>query len=284
MISFRKHYKLAILAIFVIANILIYYAIYESHAGILKVAFLDVGQGDSILIESPVGNKVLIDGVPNGKVLESLGKEIPFYDRSMDLAITTHPDKDHIGGIPEVFNKYKVGEYIDNGAEILTATDKELKKEISDMGVKYELARSGEIIDIGGGAYIVIISPSGEPKGSDTNKFSVVAKLIYGNSSVLLTGDAPTEVENSLALTYGSGLESNILKVAHHGSKNSLSEAFLSAVSPEYSIIMAGKDNGYGHPHKEIIDFINGISSKLLETMGGGNVVFESGGEVLVRK
>ena len=243
MISFRKHYKTVILVIFVLANIFIYYAIYESHAGVLKVSFLDVGQGDSILIESPVGNKVLIDGGPNEKVLESLGKEIPFYDHSIDLVITTHPDKDHIGGVPDILNNYFVKEYIDNGAPAETATDKELKKEVADKNIKYEVARSGELVDLGGGAYLAIISPGSDPKGSDTNKYSVVAKLIYGANSFLLTGDAPTEIENNLAENWGAGLKSDVLKVAHHGSRNSLSEAFLSAVSPEYSIISAGLNN-----------------------------------------
>ena len=279
--TLKKNYRAVILTFFIIVNILIYYAIYESHAGVLKVVFLDVGQGDSIFIESPTGNQILVDGGPNGKVLESLGKEIPFYDHSIDAVITTHPDKDHIGGIPEVLNNYNVFEYFDNGAEANTAIDKELKKEIVDKNIKNEVARSGELIDIGGGAYIVVISPSDEPKGSDTNKYSVVAKLIYGNDSFLLTGDAPMDVEDSLTMTYGLGLKSDVLKVAHHGSRNSLSEAFISAVSPEYSIISAGLNNSYGHPHKEVIDFLQSINTNVLETMEKGNIVFESNGEYI---
>ena len=279
--TLKKNYRAVILTFFIIVNILIYYAIYESHAGVLKVVFLDVGQGDSIFIESPTGNQILVDGGPNGKVLESLGKEISFYDHSIDAVITTHPDKDHIGGIPEVLNNYNVFEYFDNGAEANTAIDKELKKEIVDKNIKYEIARGGELIDIGGGAYLAIISPSSEPSGSDTNKYSVVAKLIYGNDSFLLTGDAPMDVEDSLAMTYGLGLKSDVFKVAHHGSRNSLSEAFISAVSPEYSIISAGLNNSYGHPHKEVIDFLQSINTNVLETMEKGNIVFESNGEYI---
>jgi competence protein ComEC len=273
-----KHLKSLILVFFVLINVFIYYSIYETHSGILKVAFLDVGQGDAIFIESPTGNQILIDGGPNGKVLESLGRVMPFYDRNIDAIITTHPDKDHIGGIPEVLNNYSVGEYFDNGAEAITATDKELKREIADKNIEYELAQSGELIDIGGGAFLRILSPDSEPRGSDTNKYSVVAKLYYGNTGVLLTGDAPTELENNLAKTFGAELKSQILKVAHHGSRNSLSESFLSAVSPEYSVVSASIDNSYGHPHKEILNFLQEISSKVLETFQGGNIIAESDG------
>lgn len=281
--NIRRNFRGIILLSFIFINLFIYYAIYKSHLGILKVAFLDVGQGDSILIESPAGNQILIDGGPNGKVLESIGREIPFYDRTIDVVITTHPDKDHIGGIPGILRNYKVGEYFDNGAIVETATDKELKNEVEKLGIKYELARSGEILDIGGGAYLRILSPDTDPKGSDTNKYSVVAKLYFGDTSVLLTGDAPSEIGNSLARTYGRELQSQILKVAHHGSRNSLSEAFLSAVSPEYSIISAGKDNSYGHPHIEILNFLNKINSKIAGTFQNGNIVFESDGSVLER-
>ncbi|MFA6227521.1 MAG: ComEC/Rec2 family competence protein [Candidatus Paceibacterota bacterium] len=279
----RRNFKGIILIFFVVTNVFIYYAIYKSHAGILKVAFLDVGQGDSILVESPVGNQILIDGGSNGKVLESLGQALPFYDRSIDAVIATHPDKDHIGGVPEILKNYKVNEYFDNGAVAETATDRELKNKVEKLGIKYELARSGEVLDIGGGAYLVIISPSGEPRGSDTNKYSVVAKLIFGEISFLLTGDAPTEVKNKLAIAYGEGLKSQVLKVAHHGSRNSLSEAFLSAVSPDYSIISAGKDNSYGHPHIEVLDFLQKINSKVIETFQYGNIVFESNGAKMKR-
>jgi competence protein ComEC len=256
-----KNFKEITLIFFVVVNIFIYYAIYESHIGTLRVAFLDVGQGDSILIESHVGNQILIDGGPNGKVLESLGKEIPFYDRTIDAVFATHPDKDHINGLVDILKKYKVNEYFDNGATAETATDKELKQEVADEKIKYELARSGELIDIGGGAYLAIISPSSEPAGSDTNRYSIVAKLIFGGTTFMLTGDAPTDIEDNLAMAYGAGLKSDVLKVAHHGSKNSLSEAFLSATAPEYSIISAGLNNSYGHPHKEVMDFLNEIKT-----------------------
>lgn len=279
-----KNFKEITLIFFVVVNIFIYYAIYESHIGTLRVAFLDVGQGDSILIESPVGNQILIDGGPNGKVLESLGKEIPFYDRTIDAVFATHPDKDHINGLVDILKKYKVNEYFDNGATAETATDKELKQEVADEKIKYELARSGELIDIGGGAYLAIISPSSEPAGSDTNRYSIVAKLIFGGTTFMLTGDAPTDIEDNLAMAYGAGLKSDVLKVAHHGSKNSLSEAFLSATAPEYSIISAGLNNSYGHPHKEVMDFLQSINTNILKTMDMGSIVFESDGEQITEK
>jgi beta-lactamase superfamily II metal-dependent hydrolase len=277
---FKKHFKIICLGFFILINIFIFYIVYSNHFGKLKVVFLDIGQGDSILIESPVGNQILIDGGLNGKVLEVLGKEIPFYDRSIDAVLATHPDADHIGGLPLVLEKYKVENYFDNGMLGDTALFKELDKLVSSKKINYFQATRGGLVDIGGGAYLRILSPE-IISGSDTNKNSVVVKLYFGGNSVMFTGDAPTEIENSLAKIYGADLKSDILKVAHHGSKNSLSESFLSAVSPEASIISVNKDNQYGHPHIEVLDFLKEIKSKVLQTYEEGNISFVSDGRIL---
>lgn len=249
-----KHFKIILLTIFILINIFIFYVIYLNHFGKLKIIFLDIGQGDSILIESPVGNQILIDGGMNSKVLEALGKEIPFYDMAIDAVIATHPDSDHIGGLPLVLEKYKVENYFDNSMISDTSLSKEIGKEVYNKKLNYYKAEKGGLIDIGGGAYLRILSPK-VISGKDTNTNSVVAKIYFGENSVMLTGDAPIEIENDLVKTYGIELKSDILKVAHHGSRNSLSESFLSAVSPEASIISVNKDNQYGHPHIEVLFF-----------------------------
>ena len=259
---------------------MIFYTVFaESQNSSLKVTFLDVGQGDAIFIETPTGNQLLIDGGPDKNILNALGRVMPFYDRNIDMILSTHPDQDHIGGIPEVLKNYSIGEYIGNGATSSTGTFIELENEIKNNNIKTEIVRAGELINLGGGAFLKIIYPDSNPKGKDTNKYSIIAKLFYGNSTFLFTGDAPTDVEQCLANTDGAALKSDVLKVAHHGSRNSLSPEFLSAVSAEYSVISAGKDNQFGHPHKEILDFLASINSKILGTYELGDINFFSDGQ-----
>jgi competence protein ComEC len=275
--------KIFFLFLLILTNGMIFYTVFaEKRNNLLKVSFLDIGQGDAIFIESPTGNQFLIDAGPGKSILNALGRVMPIYDKTIDVVLATHPDADHIGGIPEILKNYTVGEYMYNGAVGTTGVFRELDSEISKQNIKKQVARSGEIIDLGGGAYLKILYPHSDPVGKDTNEYSIVAKLYYGNSTFLFTGDAPTDVENYLAKNIGKELDSDVLKVAHHGSKNSLSDQFISAVSPEYSIISAGVDNRYGHPHKEIIESLNNIKTNILGTYDLGDVYFVSDGQNLV--
>ncbi|MBA4319961.1 MAG: competence protein ComE [Flavobacterium sp.] len=279
MFKFSK-IKIYFLLLLLLTNGMIFYTVFaETRNNLLKVSFLDVGQGDAIFIESPSGNQFLIDGGPDKNILNALGRVMPFYDKTIDMVLVTHPDQDHIGGIPDVLKNYTVETYISSGATSSTGTFIELENEITKSNIKTEIARAGEIIDLGGGVYLKILYPNSTPKGKDTNEYSIVAKLYYGDSTFLFTGDAPTDVEDYLAKTLGKELKSEVLKVAHHGSRNSLSPEFLSAVSSQYSVISAGKDNRYGHPHKEIIDFLNSIKSKILGTYDLGDIYFVSDGQ-----
>ena len=281
MFKFSK-IKIYFLFLLLLTNGMIFYTVFaETRNNLLRVSFLDVGQGDAIFIESPTGNQLLIDGCPDKNILNALGRVMLFYDRTIDMVLTTHPDQDHIGGIPEVLKNYTVSEYIDSGATSSTGTFLELENEIAKNNIKTEIARANDVIDLGGGVFLKILYPESTPKGKDTNEYSIVAKLYYGNSTFLFTGDTPTDVEDYLAKTDGKELRSDVLKVAHHGSRNSLSPEFLSAVLPEYAVISAGKDNRYGHPHKEITDFLNIIKSKILGTYDFGDIYFISDGHTV---
>lgn len=254
---------------------------YSAPKGSLTIAFLDVGQGDSIFIQSPTGRQVLIDGGINRDVLSQLASVMPFFDRSIDVVMATHPDKDHIGGLPYVFERYEVDVVIDPGLEASSESyDFYVDARTKEEGVVYREARRGDVIDLGGGAYIRILFPDVDTDGMETNSASIIAQLIYGETEAMLTGDAPDEVERHLA-SIDSTLQSDILKVGHHGSKTSTSQEFLDAVVPSYAIISAGKDNTYGHPHADVVARLVAASTTILTTFEEGSIVFESDGKTL---
>lgn len=279
--------RLIILSILLLGSVLSLYAAWrEERGGVLTVAFLNVGQGDAIYIEAPSGNQMLIDGGPGKSVLRQLSKVIPFYDRSIDVVLATHADQDHVGGLPDVFKKYKVNIFMESGVPGESSSYNELENIVGGREIKNDvkkiLARRNMNVDLGNGAILQILFPDRDPSGMDTNDASVVARLVYGENEFLFTGDSPQKIENYL-ISLG-GLESDVLKVGHHGSKTSTSAGFVSAVSPEYAIISVGKDNRYGHPNQEVLDILNNFGAKILRTDELGRVVFESNGTNLKTK
>lgn len=247
--------------------------------GELRVVFFDVGQGDSIYIKSPTGAQVLIDGGPDSSVLRNLSRELGFFDRDVDVVIATHEDKDHVGGLPSVFRRYTVNTFVrtenqgESGAAITLDT---LPKE---RGIHVVYARRGDILDLGGGAVLTILFPDRDPTGWETNTSSIVARLTYGDSEFLFTGDSPSSIEEYLVSSYGTSLQSDVLKLGHHGSRTSSSENFINTVRPLYAIVSAGKGNSYGHPHKETIETVMNEGAEILETSKEGSIVFVSDGK-----
>ena len=300
----RLKMRLAILtALLLITIFSIYLVIQESKQGILTVAFLNIGQGDSIFIEAPSGNQMLIDGGPGRGVLRELSRVMPFYDRSIDVVLATHPDADHIGGLPDVLKKYKTEIFFEPGVEADTNMYKELEKLVSEKEsagkIKKIEARRGMVVDLGGGAILEILYPVLDPRGMETNTASIVARLVYGENEFLLTGDSPVNIEDYLislesqgdtlgslgpkGVTLGKGLplgnlQADVLKAGHHGSRTSTSLEYVNAVQPEYVVISTGRDNKYGHPHQEVLDTLNNAGVKILRTDQDGRIVFESDG------
>ncbi len=253
-------------------------------SGLLEVNFFDVGQGDAIFIETPQRLQVLIDGGPDAKILEKLGKVMPFWDRTIDLVILTHPDPDHLNGIIEVLKRYKVKEILytgvvpedlrQKGVDVIEKSKAE--KIIAKAGQRIKLSR----LNLDNHAYIDILYPFEDITGqrfSDFNQTSIVCQLVYGKTSFLLAGDAPKSVEYQL-LAKQVNLNSDILKVAHHGSKTSTSDYFLKAVSPEIAVIQVGKDNKFGHPHQEVLDILNQQNIRVLRTDLLGDIKITSDG------
>jgi competence protein ComEC len=251
----------------------------------LVVSFLDIGQGDSIFIKSPTGNKIIFDGGPGDLILRQLPKKMTFFDRSIDMIVVTNPDKDHFEGFIPLLDSYEVSAFLDPG--VLASSNpiyRELIKKVDEKKIAKIKAVRGQKIDIGGGAYIEIIFPDRENiLGVSHNDGSIVARLIYGKTSVLLTGDSTANIEKYLLENYPESLNADILKVAHHGSRTSTSDDFVKVVSPKVAIISAGKDNSYGHPHKETLDTLEKNKVPILGTYSEGTITFESDGESIWR-
>ena len=277
--------RLVILVILLLgAAFSVYAASREDRGGILTVAFLDIGQGDAIFIDAPSGNQMLIDGGPGKSVLRELSKVMPFYDRSIDVVIATHADQDHVGGLPNVLKNYKVNIFMEPGLSGPSSSYEELEKMVGNnkSNIKKILARRGMVVDLGDGAILQILFPVIDPPGTNTNMSSIVAKLVYGENEFMLTGDSPIAIEDYLVSL--GGLQSDVLKAGHHGSKTSSSDEFVRAVAPQHTVISAGKNNRYTHPHQEVLDILNNFGIKILRTDELGIIVFKSDGTNLKLK
>lgn len=269
--------------VLVVLNGVVWFSVVEADsAGRLTVSFLDVGQGDSIFIESPSGTQVLVDGGKGRTVLRELSRQMPWFDRSIDVVIGTHPDEDHIGGLIDVLERYKVATVIlssvlDEEGSDFRAFTRALEKEKEDGGEEIVGLR-GQVLDLGGGAYIEILFPDRYLPDVETNTGSIVARLVYGDTAFLLTGDAPDSIEKYLVQLDGKDLKSNVLKAGHHGSRTSSTPLFVGFVSPEYAIFSRGCDNSYGHPHEEVVELFMRFEIQVLDTCDSGTVTFTSDG------
>ena len=261
-------YKPFIIGILVFLNILAFRQI-SSQDNLLLVDFLNVGQGDSIFILTPDKKQILIDGGPGDKVISSLQGMMPFYDRTLDLVILTHPEKDHLGGLIDVLKRYKVENIVWTGFPKDTDECREWQKLISNRNVK--TLKAGDTI-IAGKAIFEILNPVSE---ESPNNSSLVAKLTLGGTSFLFTGDIDQEKEALL-----TDVDSDVLKVSHHGSKYSSSEEFLKNVSPEVAVICVGQ-NSYGHPTEEVLARLDNFGIHTLRTDQSNHIIITSDGKHL---
>src|SRR3989338_8201829 len=285
--EFYKNLKWYFLILLFMGVMFIWYTIFqEDKENYLMVAFLDVGQGDAIFIEAPNGNQILIDAGPNRKVLEELGKIMPFYDRSINMVIVTHPDNDHIGGLPSVLENYKIDKIIKSDRKSDTPNFQASEKIIEETKIEKILGKRGLkiILDNKKEIYLKILLPDKKSNEWNDNDFSLVTQLIYGKNKFLMTGDISQSIENYLTYIDSDELDSDVLKIGHHGSKTSTSELFIEKVSPEYSIISVEKDNNYGHPHQETLDTLEKYKTKILSTYEKGIIMFKSNGKELFLK
>lgn len=275
MLRKRKFYYF-ILSVPLALAVIVLLQINNSKSRALRVIFLDIGQGDAILIMRG-SNQVLIDGGPSGnKIMEKLGAYIPFWDRKIELVIATHPDQDHIAGLVDVLKNYQIGAVMENGQDNDTQVYKRLEEVIGENNIQKIIGKAGMTIREGEELKIDILNPDQESleQEKDTNANSIVAKLTFGKNSFLFTGDLPTKEEEKL-IGQNIDLASVVLKAGHHGSKYSTGDNFLDKVSPREAVISAGKNNSYGHPHPEVLERLEKRKIKIWRTDEMGDVEYE---------
>lgn len=262
----------------------------------LHLIACDVGQGDAILAVYKT-NQILIDGGPDKKILDCLGKYMPFWDKKIEVVILTHPQQDHYGGLIEIFRSYEVETFVANAVDSGTSGYSVLKNLVEGSGARV-VNPDGETAIRLGLLYLDILHPSGqyilsEVEGSDNgvlgafttkwdlNEFSIVAVLSLGEFDALLTGDIGPDISDQIAkeLVVSSSRTIEYIKVPHHGSKNGLTRKLLEASMPEVAIISAGKNNRYGHPHEEILKMLNDKGIKIFRTDERGDVEVITDGE-----
>ncbi len=278
----QKYKKFWLIGVLALCAIFIWIgAAQASEPGELTVSFLDVGQGDSIFIQAPNGRQLLIDGGANASVLSGLGQVMGFFDRSIDVVLATHPDKDHIGGLPFVFERYRVDQYVDSLADGEAGAYRKLLDLVEEEGSETTYGIRGMVIELDPEAsvYFHILYPMPDEFAIDeTNELSIIGKLVYGDTSFMLTGDAGKVPELLMTSTDGAYLKSSVLKAGHHGSDTSSAPSFVRAVDPKWAIISAGADNSYGHPHPSVIRTLESAGAEILETAEEGMITFVSNG------
>jgi len=280
----RQIYNIVLLIILILSVvILLYFAndyvgkvkgVSEQQESTAEIIFLDVGQGDAILIQEG-WTQILIDGGNGQEIMNRLGEFMPMGDRKIELMVATHPDEDHMGGLIKVLSFYEVGEILESGI----ACDKDLCKKWEELiaadNISVVDVELGREIKLGDDVDITVLYPFEEitdEEYKNTNDASLVLKAVVEDRKYLLTGDTEGKVEQELVAS-NLDLSADVLKVSHHGSKNATSAEFLLAVSPKQAVISVG-ENSYGHPTEEVLNRLSNMNIEIFRTDEDGSVRF----------
>jgi competence protein ComEC len=284
-LKLRYNWRVWMLLTVLLIDVGIWYAVKtESAVNTVTIAFLDVGQGDAIYIESPTRNQIMIDGGPSRILMSEIARVTPFYDKSIDTLIVTNPDADHYSGFIDMVQNFNITRVIESGTQTDTERYKLFEQELREKNIERVLAKRGMVMDLGGGLELHIFYPDKDVSDTERNEGSIIAELVYGETEIMLTGDAPNSTLEYVADLNQQQIDSDILKVGHHGSRTSASEIFATLVSPEYAIISAGRENRYGHPHAETTELYKKLNVPVLGTYQEGTIIFTTDGKNLVRK
>ena len=252
-------------------------------AGELEVDFLDIGQGDAILIKTPSGQNILIDGGPDNSVIKRLSENLPWWERTIDLIILTHPHDDHVNGLNDALKRYRVEKILYTGVAHNSPGYISWLELMRDKKISLVIVDQPQIITLGEDCYLDIIYPRESflnREVDNLNNSSIVARLVYRQTSFLFTGDAEEEVEQELLGLIGEvDLSAQVLKVGHHGSDTSSGEEFLKAVQPEIAIIPAALENKFGHPSRRVVKRLERMNVDIYQTGVDGTMRAVSDGD-----
>ncbi|MDZ7798616.1 MAG: ComEC/Rec2 family competence protein [Patescibacteria group bacterium] len=258
------------------------FSLNSSKNDLLKVYFLDVGQGDSILIQTPAGQDILIDGGPGKAVINELDKHMSFWNRDIELMILTHPHADHVNGLVEVLKIYEVDQVLGFDIDYNSSTYKQWQKLIKEKEIDYSETLAGDKFILSKNLYLETLYPFEDITGQefeDLNDASIVNRLCYFEHCFLFTGDNSKEIEKKL-IANNLTVKADVLKVGHHGSKYSSDRDFIKKVNPAYAIIQCGQDNRFDHPHEAAIERLNDQDIEILRNDKDGEIFcqgFEEG-------
>ena len=254
--------------VLLVTGVILWVQVFQGHDGKLHVYFFDVGQGDSILIVSPEGKQMLVDGGPDlTSATRTLAGPMPPTDRSLDVVVMTHLDGDHSKGLLEVLDRYEVAKVVVGANPLDNDLSQEWQARLKGKQIDPVEVSEGYLMEVEPGVTLEVLNPPKVPfngSGSDRNNNAVVLRLIYGQVSFLLASDIEAFAEGYLVRS-SAGLESTVLKAAHHGSRTSSTSEFVDRVNPALAVISSGSGNQFGHPHIEVIEMLE-------RTLGPGGV------------
>jgi len=278
----KRRYLLGLVLLIIASALVAFWFLYQP-TNYLEFSLLDVGQGDAILIQTPTGKNILIDGGPDNKVIRRLSEELPFWQRRLDLVILTHPHDDHYRGLIEVFKRYQVDNFLMTDVHSADLGYQELLNIIKTKPTRVIIHDGTETFNLDG-LNISALYPLenvANKKLSNLNNSSIVLKLSYQEIDWILTGDAEVLVEKELLVTAQKFLSAEILKLGHHGSDTSSSEDFLKMVNPQIAIISVGLDNAYSHPSPLILKRLERLGIKKYLTKDSGTINLITNGQWL---